>query len=424
MFIPISKWAGFTCLILSALSVNAESLTRADALQIALRDNPDLMVARASWQAEKARALQTWALPPPELELEYEGMPGIFKFGQHVQRTVGLSQQVAFPVTWWQRHQAAQHLADAVYLSVYEVTRLNIARDICLAYDRALADQQILHLAEKHVQLSEEFFERAQTRFDAGDIPKLDVMRAEVAFVRLQSKLTVAKNTLSVSRSKINVLLGKLPQVAWVLADSLSYVPASFDLDHLSAEALRLRRDLRATTHTLQSAKARQSAAKLSFLPDVSFHIARQTTLGSTGPLKSWRTGFVFELPLWSMFEQRGKIVETSAQYKKAMAKTEQIKLRVLQEVHTAYIAFQATAQRMTLMQERIRPTAERAYSMARQSYDVGEVSYLDLLDVQRDVIEIGIEYLETLFAYRSAQAKLFHAVGKAPASLNTGNSK
>jgi len=420
MFYPAFIRAGFVYLLLSVLSLSlyAEPLTRAGALQIAHTNNPDIKAARASWQAEQARTLQTWALPPPELALEYEGMPGAFQFEQYEQRTVGLSQQVAFPVVWWQEHRVAHHRMRAVHLSVYEATRLNISRAVCLAYDRALADEQILRLTEKHVQLAKGFLKRATVRFEAGDTPQLDVLRAEVDVVRLENKLTAIQSAVAISRSKVNVLLGRLPNEAFTLADSLVYVTASFDLDRLSDQALRQRPDFLATAQTLQSAKAMQRVSKLSFLPDVSFQIARQTAVSPTGFLKSWRTGFVLELPLWAMFDQRGKISEATFEYKQAVAKQAQVKLRVLQEMDAAYLGFQATKQRMMLMQSRIRPIAEKAYIMAQRSYDAGKVSYLDLLEAQRDMIEIDIEYIETLFAYRSAQVELFYAAGEDPNGL------
>ena len=310
----------------------------------------------------------------------------------------------------------------AVHLSVYETTRLNIFRDVYLAYDRVLADEQILSLTEKHVQLAKDFLERAEVRFEAGDTPQLDVLRAEVDFVRLQNKLTAVQSAVSGSRSKVNVLLGRLPDAPLMLADSLVYAPVSFEFDRLSDEALRHRYDFLATAQTVQSAKAMQSISKWSLIPDVSFQVARQTATSPTGLLKSWRTGFVFELPLWAIFDQRGKISEATFQYKHATAMQEQVRLRVLQEVDAANRAFLATKQRMTLMQERIRPTAEKAYIMAQRSYDEGKVSYLEFLEAQRDMIEIDIEYIETLFEYRSAQTQFFHAIGKEPSAWVIGN--
>ena len=81
MFFPVFIRAGFVYLLLSAVSTNAEPLTRASVLQFALNNNPNIMAAHASWQAEQARVLQTWALPPPELELEQveELGPGVVR---------------------------------------------------------------------------------------------------------------------------------------------------------------------------------------------------------------------------------------------------------------------------------------------------------------------------------------------------------
>jgi outer membrane protein, heavy metal efflux system len=417
MFFRIPIWAGVVCLFVISLPVHADPLSRLTAIQVAIEHNPEIAAAHAIWKAEQARALQTWALPQPELELEYEGLLGVFDFGHYEQRNIGLTQHLSFPVKWWQRHREAAFKADAVRLSVYETTRLNIVGDVQMAYDRVLADQRLLHLTEEHVQLSKDFLDRAQKRFGLGDVPKLDVMRAEVALNRLENKLTMAQNAVLRSQSMLNTLLGLAPNASLVLTDSLDGEPETFVLEELYAQALRQRSDLRAAHQVLASAQAARTASFVSFVPDISFSLARQTTNSTTGYSNFWRTGFVLKLPIWAMFEQRGEIAEASAQHAMAEAEIERTKLNVMQQVQTTYLTFQATTKRMVWMQERIRPTTEAAYHMARRSYDEGKATYLDLLEAQKDLIETGMEYVETLFEYHSARTQLLNAIGQSPVS-------
>ncbi|MDA0746581.1 MAG: TolC family protein [bacterium] len=403
------------CLLLAAFPAQAESLSRAQAMELALGQNPEVGAARAVWKTEQARALKTWALPSPELELEYEGLPGTFELGQYEKRSVGLTQRLEFPVKWWQRHRAANHFAEATRLSVYEMVRLDIGRDVQVAYDRVLADGQLLLLAEEHVQLARGFLERAQTRLAAGDVPKLDVMRAEVALGRLESRQIEAQDARVRSQAALNVLLGQEPEEPLVLSDGLTYEAMTLDLDTLYGQALRQRSDLGGATRALASTQAVRTASLVSWVPDLTLRFARETTKDPVGPSKSWRTSFVLELPVFAVFEQRGEIAEASARHAQADAERERIRLRILQEVRTTYSAFQGTGKRMVLMRDRVRPTAEAAHQMARRSYEEGKASYLDLLEAQRDLIETGMEYVETLYEYRVARNHLFHAIGQSP---------
>ena len=81
MLFSIKVMAGLACLLLSNLSILAEPLSRADVIELALENNPAVNASHAVWKTEQARALQAWAPPPPELELEYEGLSSALDFG-------------------------------------------------------------------------------------------------------------------------------------------------------------------------------------------------------------------------------------------------------------------------------------------------------------------------------------------------------
>jgi cobalt-zinc-cadmium efflux system outer membrane protein len=405
-------WAGLALLFLGPVSIQAESLSRADAIKVALEHNPEVLAAHAAWKSEQARALRTWAPPRPELELEFEGLAGALDFGQFEQRSVGVTQSLGFPLRWWQRSKAARLQADAVRLNTFETTRLNTVRNVRVAYDRLLADIGISGLAEEHVQLSRDFLERAQERFEVGDVPQLDVLRAEVALSRLENHLTSSQNAVLKSRTRLNALLGRIPTVSVELADTLSYEPVAFDPKVLAKRAWRQRSDWLGADKILESAKAARRASLFTWVPDFSVGIARQTTNDLRVRKEVWRTEIAIELPLW-VVDQRGEIAEESARYSMAIAEKERIRLLVMGEVNTAFLTIQATSKRVVRMKERILPTAGAAYAMARRSYDAGKATYLVLLEAQRDLIETGIEHVETVFDYNAALYDLLHATGE-----------
>ena len=77
-------------LVLSYLIVTsaaADALSRQDAVQMALERNPEVIAAKNAWEAAKARSTQARALPDPELELEYEELPGLTRLGQFGERS-------------------------------------------------------------------------------------------------------------------------------------------------------------------------------------------------------------------------------------------------------------------------------------------------------------------------------------------------
>lgn len=416
MVFPLSLSVCCVALFFST-AVLAQPLARADAVRQAIAHSPEVEAAHRAHMAARARSLQAWALPDPELHLEYEGMSRVLGFDTFSERAIGISQRLEFPAKWWLRGKASIRQAQAVQLTVYETTRQDVALRVHLTYDRVLADAQIARFAEETVGLSEDFLNRAKTRFAAGDVPKLDVMRAEVSLGRQQNRLTTAQNALSVSRAALNTLLNRTVDAPLALTDSLQYESIPMNHDALRARALIHRPELQGAERALQSAQTGQSLARFSILPDVSVGLFRQTVDSPAGKQGFWRVGIAAEVPVWGMFRQRGMIAETGAKKAQAEAERDQVQARVVQEVTVAYMNLQAVARQMETMRERIWPTAEAAYEMARRSYDAGKATYLDVLEAHRERMDVRTEYAELLFEHRAALARLGRAVGGDPMS-------
>lgn len=413
MFLYVKRIVCGSLLLLGVShGVFAQAITRDDAIRVALEHNPEVVVSYQVWKAESARALQSWAPSNPELEWEYDGMSGAFNFGTFEQKDVGITQRLSFPVAWWLRGQAGGLQAQAVRLGVYETIRQDVALRVTLAYDRVLADAQIVRYAQENVQLAEQLFERAQTRFKAGDVPKLDAMRAEVALLRQKNQLMIAQNKLKVSRVSLKALLNQSDDTTPVLADSLVYAPTNLDVGVLLDGAWMQRTEYLGAQQAYLSARKQRSLSVASLLPDVSLGIFRQTVAVPTGSQKFWRTGISIEVPVWGFWGQRGQINEAKAQAAQVRAECDHIKLKIEQEVSAAVANLNAASERVRWMQERILPTSKAAFEMARRSYDEGKARYLALLEAQREWVDTQSEYIETLFEYRVAKAQLARTTG------------
>ena len=249
-------------------------------------------------------------------------------------------------------------------------------------------------------------------RLEAGDVPQLEVLRAEVEAGRAENQVTVARNSLSVSRAEMNILMGQDIRAPLELADEIAYAPTAVDLEQLRDLALKQRPDLMGADLALAGSRTLRSAVVSSILPDLNLGVFRQTSRGPDGPQNAWRVSFGLEVPPWGMFRQRGEIAEASAEVAQAVARKDAIRDQVLLEVESAFLDLKATEEQAELYRDRIAREAERAYEVAKWSYREGKATYLELLEAQRTLMEIHVEYAETLFACRSSLAELERAVG------------
>ena len=411
------KHAVLVCITLiswhpSAPRADELELTRQEAIRIALETNPEVLAAQQEWEAAKARAAQAGAFPDPELELEYEELPGVTDLGAFGERSLGASQAIEFPLKSWRRRRAARQAAHATRLSVFEATRQEISLHVKTAYDRVLLNRERLEFNRENLQLIQSFVKKAQLRREAGDVPSLDVIRAEVEAGRAANRLTQVQGDLDDARATLNSLLGRDIRTPFRLADNLDYQPSSQELSHLTELALRRRPEIRGADSALASARSQHGAARAALFPDVSVGLFRQTIDAPAGKEDYWRVGFGMELPLWGAARQRGEQAEAKAVAAQAAAQRTGTRLQVLLDVERALLKLTNAEEQVQLFQGRITIAAERAFEVASRSYREGKTAYLDVLEAQRALIGVREEYASALFDHRAALAQLEWATG------------
>jgi len=100
-----------------------------------------------------------------------------------------------------------------------------------------------------------------------------------------------------------------------------------------------------------------------------------------------------------AMFEQSGAMVNSA-------------KLEVEVEVREAHSRFRLAEAKLALFTDQILSDAERVQDAALFSYQRGEVSLLEVLEAQRTLNEIYLNYYETLGQYAESLVDLSRSTG------------
>ena len=404
--------AGTLILGLGVELVRADQLTKSEAIRIAIENNPEVTAARQNWEIAKARLIQARAFPDPELRLEYEELPGVSNIAGYGERNIGISQRVEFPLKWWLRNQVARKRSDAVRMAVFEMTKLEVATRVKTAFDRVLLAQEIHEYKKRDLRFAQDLLQKAKVRFEAGDVPELEVLRAEVETGRAENRVTIARNDLLVFRATLNSLLAREANSPMELNGDLASSPLEADLEKLKRLAIDLRPDMLGSELNLAAAQSNKSVAVLSIVPDLNIGVFRQSIRSSIERNNYWHVTFGMELPIWAMFRQRGEIVQAKAETALADAERNIVRYQLLLEVESAFLDLKAAEDRVQLYKDRILQVAERAYEVASLSYQEGKATYLELLESQRALTDTRVEYAQALFNHRAALAALERAVG------------
>jgi outer membrane protein, heavy metal efflux system len=393
-------------------AANAEVLSREEAVRLALEHNPQISVARQEWKAFQARATQARALPAPEAEAEWDGLPSATSIGDFTERNIGIRQQIGWPVEWWRRKQAAGLEAESARWSRLAMTELEIATSVRIAYDRVLSGRQIHAFEEEHLQLASDFLDKARLRFEAGDVPQLEVLRAKVEVGRATARVASAQNALASAQGVLNTLMARNAEAELETVGVLEYQPIALDLHLLKQRALTQRPDLLGAERSASSRRAMQGAVRASLVPDLNIGLFRQKVRQPAGDDNLWRVEMGLEIPLWAPFSKRGELAEARAEVGQAQAEVEVVRGQVLLEVDNALRDVQTTSQLVELFKKNVLHEAEQALVAVNRSYEEGKATYLEVIETQRALAEMRLEYAWTMLAFSIAQSELERAVG------------
>src|SRR5207302_11385965 len=132
----------------------------------------------------------------------------------------------------------------------YQTTVANTVVEVRVAYyDVLLAAQQII-VQEASVELLRKELADTNRRYDAGTVPRFNVLRAEVELANAQPKLIRARNSFRIAKNNLVNLLGlnvpkeTLEDIPLALSDKLEKEPYQIELPQAISFALERRSEL------------------------------------------------------------------------------------------------------------------------------------------------------------------------------------
>lgn len=271
-------------------------------------------------------------------------------------------------------------------------------------FTRAVSAQRAELLA-----LARRLHEIAQARFDAGDVPQLEVVQSDLEVARADAELQLAQQEEEVAGSKLNALLNEPKDAHWELADTLETLPIAPSLDELNARAFDSNPDLQ---HVRQAAAIEQSRANLlraDRIPDLSAGIGAD--FNNPGSYTAGLRGqFSMNIPIFS--RNQGEIAQSVATQHQISRQLLAQQRTIEGEVQAAALEFGARSSQVKIFHDSLAPSAKRLADMAEDSYKAGQSSILTVIDAQRNASQVQREFLDSLLAAHAAFATLEEAVG------------
>jgi outer membrane protein, heavy metal efflux system len=267
-------------------------------------------------------------------------------------------------------------------------------------------------LSEQHGQLADlarKLRDVAKDRFNAGDVPELEVMQADLELARAEADQEVARQEMKVAFSKLAALLNDPPNATWDLATPLETIPPQVTLPDLVVRATDANPDLQ---HLAQEARVEQSKEKMykaERFPEVS--IEAGADFNSPPDFKTGARGqLTVGLPIFSRYQ--GELAQSSATQRLIEAELSAKRRSVSGAVEAAYNEVNARLTEVNLYQKTVIPAGRKLESLTEESYRAGKANILAVIDAQRTVHQNERDYLQSLLELQQAFSELEETVG------------
>ena len=381
-----------------------DGLTLVEAAALGVHRNPHLARLRAELGLAQARLVEAGLLPDPVIG--WDSMNAVAD-SVLLGRVAGTSWLSGFGLSWDVPRPgeiaAREGVADAAIsgrLAQLSGAEWSLVREVHLVYLRRLVAEARLEQTERLATLargSQEFFRSSRA---AGAATALQESLANLSASAVLAQAVEARSEALAARQDLNALLGLPPSAEWSTQDGLGAfgLPASLapeDPERLVEGALAARPDLSAA---LACYRATEEALRL--------EVRRQLPQLTIG------TSFSLSLPLFSRFNQPAI---RSAERAREVARLAVVAAlaEVRRDVHAAQREVEQAYALARLYEDTLGPAAREALSLTQAAFAAREVTPLEILAAQRQVIEAQTSALAAFERYGAARIRLEAAAGR-----------
>jgi cobalt-zinc-cadmium efflux system outer membrane protein len=421
LFAEVFLFGCFGVFALAAGSAAAQApahVTRAQAIQEALARNPGLMASQEQIEQARAQVVVAGAFPDLTFSADVTGETHPFNptSGTGSDQLVGVT--VPFPGKIGMRRSVAQSAVRAAEFTLIQ-QRQQVASQAAQAYDALLVALRHREDLLQSREFASDFLEKTKARFQAGTVPKIDVVKAQVDVAQAENALIANERATLTARASLNRLLGRLGGAPFEPADSLEIPDSLPPIETLEQIAEASRPELKGLAAQVEGAQAATRLAKEFWAPDVSFTLEHNYLEGAPS---SFTSGISFAVPLLFWQHQKGEVASARHREAELAANVADTRAQVNLDVRSAFAGASTALRQALFIRDELLPEAREVYRIAAASYGLGGSSALDLLDAKRTLVDAERQYVDALGAANDAEAALELAIGAPLPRTKTGD--
>lgn len=298
-----------------------------------------------------------------------------------------------------------------------ESARLALASQVSAAYYDLLRKQALLQVARDTQATADRQLSDAQKRFHSGDVPELDVLRAQGPVATAQAGVDQAQTAVVVAQQALNALIGRPLDAPVSVADVPAPDPSAalpVTLEEARRRARENNPDVRAAEANASASRIARKVAGLSREPTVALEASDARSSDRTGFSRLDSVQAAITFPLSDGGLARAQAREADAALAGAQAQTEAARRAAEATVSAAYLNAQSSRRQIDAARK-VREIAQTAYDKTARGYQAGLFPLTDVLSAQSALTQARIAETQAIYDAAVALSALDNALGVLP---------
>ncbi len=354
-------------------------------IDFAESNNPELKSAHHKWQAAKERAPQVKALPDPRISYGY--------FFEEVQTKTGPQEHkfaISQTIPWIEKlslkEKIAMKEAEAVYQE-YQQIRLRLIKNLKIAFYEYAYLFYSIEINKQHLELLKAMEQVATIRVKSGTLPQTNLLQIQMEQGKLEEHIKELETLRIPLSSKLYALLGGNSSDTLPWPEPLKNEIIDLDPTTLNTLMFENNPSLKEIEFLTEKENYNNALANKNFYPDFTISLEQINVDGGDDPMIAM---FSINLPIWW-----GKL---NAAKREAVELKESLANSYLEQEHQlsaefdlALYHFKDAQRKSRLYMNTLIPKVQQAINIALKDFETDKISFADLLDAERSLLEFQL---------------------------------
>lgn len=304
--------------------------------------------------------------------------------------------------------QAASLAADQAELSIAQA-RQELLFAVAQLYFGAVGAKEAVGVQTAMLEAQRAHEKDAQTKVNAGAMPKIVLLRAQIDRARAEQDVVRVKAGYESAKSALSTLLDRKPDFDVVRPAAPPEPPAINDLDGTAVK----RSDVEAAEVAIKVAEAGRRSIYMSYLPNLGASAKYQiaNVAGFTGQNDSWSITLGLNWTLWDGGLREASRREATAKVEEAMATRKSAENRARDEIRRAQLDLETARANKSKAEEQLKLARENQ-QLVKVGFDAGTSTYIEVSDANTALLGAELQHLSEDLQAQLAVLRLAKAAG------------